>query len=98
MKTQTTENNLFATPTEGTLSSTNGELVKVKFAPIAQKSPLAYLSLSDLISLHGWIDSEADLIETLGGDNTAKLEEAREQMILVHKEIEKRRSMLFGGY
>ncbi len=61
------------------------------------KHPLAYLSLSDLISLHGWIDSEADLIETLGGDNTAKLEEAREQMILVHKEIEKRRSMLFGG-
>ena len=62
-----------------------------------QQHPLSYLSLSDLISLHGWIDDDADLIEALGGDNTAKLEKAREQMVLVHQEIERRRSLIFGG-
>lgn len=98
MKTQTTEqleNN--ANQMDYTKSSSTDRLHQVTWIGDIKKHPLAYLSLSDLISLHGWIDSEADLIETLGGDYTAKLEQAREQMILVHQEIEKRRSMLFGG-
>lgn len=69
----------------------------IEFPKYALAHPLTYLSLSDLISLHGWIDSEADLIEALGGDNTAKLEKAREQMVLVHQEIERRRILIFGG-
>ena len=100
MKTQTTEQNKPITHDElnKTSSITNEYVPKYVGEGFSHKQhPLAYLSLSDLISLHGWIDSEADLIETLGGDNTDKLEQAREQMILVHQEIEKIRSMLFGG-
>lgn len=98
MKTQTTEqleNNALYMAQQ----SNHGEIKseqRISYEK-TRKNPLAYLTLSDLISLHGWIDYEADLIECSVGDNTAKLEQAREQMILVHQEIEKRRSMLFGG-
>lgn len=81
--------------------NTNSTLPKRKFEFQGEnyfaEHPLNLLSLSDLISLHGWIDSEADLIEALGGDNTARLEEAREQMTTIHKEIERKRNNLFGG-
>lgn len=93
MKTQIAENPILPKTNESELDY----FKRTGFLLVGIKDKLLNLSLSDLISLHGWIDSEADLIESLGGDNTAKLEQAREQMILVHQEIEGRRGLIFGG-
>lgn len=90
-----TNNKPTATTTDNIWQEPHKELVNNGYIYI-DKNQLAYLSLSDLISLYNYIDDEAELIESHDGDITAKLEQVREQIVLVHQEIEKRRGLIFG--